>query len=344
MSEAGGKVPEALLREVTKGWNDQTSDMNLVRLAARLGMPVARERALVIAQSADTGVEARVKAIALLGELAEPSASAALLELVSTDQPPAIAAAALDALPGLADPALAGKLLERYPAFDTRLKSKCCDVLLARQAWAEALLTAVERGQVPAVDVTVDQLRVVALHGEAKLDALVKKHWGTIQGGTPEERLAEMRRINNDLRAGSGDLVAGRQLFLRQCGACHRLFGEGGSIGPELTHANRKKTDELLATIVNPSAVIRKEYMNFVLQSTDGRVLSGLLVEQTPSQVTLLSAKNERTTVGRDKIESLEESATSLMPENLLSGLKPQELRDLFSYLQSEPPMAAASR
>ena len=67
-------------------------------------------------------------------------------------------------------------------------------------------------------------------------------------------------------------------------------------------------------------------------------MLTGLLVDQTPGSVTLLSAKNERTAVARDQIESIAESPTSLMPDNLLKGLKPQELRDLFSYLQSEPP------
>ena len=120
------------------------------------------------------------------------------------------------------------------------------------------------------------------------------------------------------------------------------MFGEGNEIGPELTHANRKKTDELLATIVNPSAMIRKEYVSFLVHATDGRVLSGLLVEQTAGSVTLLSAKNERTVIARDQIESLDESPTSLMPDNLLRPLKPQELRDLFSYLQSDPAASAA--
>jgi putative heme-binding domain-containing protein len=115
------------------------------------------------------------------------------------------------------------------------------------------------------------------------------------------------------------------------------LFDEGNQIGPELTHANRKNTDELLSTIVSPSAVIRKEFMSFVVQTTDGRVLTGLIADQSPSSVTLLGAKNERTVIERDKIESLNESPTSLMPENLLSELKPQEVRDLFSYLQSQP-------
>ena len=137
---------------------------------------------------------------------------------------------------------------------------------------------------------------------------------------------------------------AGKALFAKHCATCHRLFGEGNQVGPDLTHANRKNVDELLATIVNPSAVIRKEFLSFLLHTADGRVLTGLLVDQTPSTVTLLTAKNERIAIARDQIETLVESPTSLMPENLLGPLKPQELRDLFAYLQSEPATAVAVR
>src|SRR5262249_13514965 len=103
-------------------------------------------------------------------------------------------------------------------------------------------------------------------------------------------------------------------------------------------HANRKDRDYLLASIVDPSAVIRKEYLAYNVHTIDGRSLTGLIAEQTPSAVTLVDAKNQRTKVARDRIESMQESPVSLMPENLLKDLKPQELRDLFSYLQSDKP------
>jgi putative heme-binding domain-containing protein len=147
-----------------------------------------------------------------------------------------------------------------------------------------------------------------------------------------------VRRFNNDLRAGAGSATAGRVLFGKHCATCHKLFGAGEAVGPDLTHANRKDRDYLLVSIVDPSAVIRKEHLAYNVQTTDGRSLSGLLVEQTPNAVTLLDGKNQRTKIARDKIESIRESPISLMPENLLKELKPQELRDLFSYLQRDNP------
>jgi putative heme-binding domain-containing protein len=147
-----------------------------------------------------------------------------------------------------------------------------------------------------------------------------------------------MRRFSNDLRAGTGSPAAGRALFKKHCGNCHVLFGEGTAVGPDLTQANRGDAAALLAQLVDPSAVVRKEYASFVAATTDGRVVTGLLVERDPAGITLLDSKNERHRIGLSQLESLEESAVSQMPERLLDGLSPQELRDLFAWLQGDGP------
>lgn len=336
---APAEIPAQLLDKIDRLWDDATSDMTLVRLTARLGRPAAVTRAIALASDARLPAAKRVEAVQLLGDVGGSAALDSLLSLYRREKDDSLKSALLAALSRFDDDRVAAQLLKQLASLPPPERSKVYDVLLSRGRWAAQLLERVDHGQIESQDIAVDQLRNVALHHDKRLDALVKKHWGSIQGGTPEERLAEMRRINNDLRAGRGDLAAGHALFLKHCGTCHRLFDEGNQVGPELTRANRKNTDELLATIVNPSAVIRKEYMSFLVQANDGRVLTGLLVDQTPGAVTLLDAKNVRTTIERDKIESIAESATSLMPENLLTPLKPQELRDLFGYLQSDPPM-----
>ena len=201
-----------------------------------------------------------------------------------------------------------------------------------------AFLSEVDSGRFAASEIPLEELPKVSLLRDRQLDDLVRKHWGNITGGTPEEKLADVRRFNNDLRAFSGDALRGHEIFKKTCAICHRLFDEGAQIGPDLTHINRKDRDYLLVNIVDPSAVIRKEFLNYNLETTDGRFLNGLIAEQTADRITLLAANNERTTVSREQIKTLQESPVSLMPENLLTALKPQELRDLFSYLQSDKP------
>ena len=174
--------------------------------------------------------------------------------------------------------------------------------------------------------------------GITALDATVRKLWGAVKGETPGEKLAEVRRLNNDLRAGEGDADRGRAVYQKHCASCHRLNGEGNLIGPELTHANRTDREFLLVSLVDPSSVVRKEYQSVIVETRDGRIVTGLVADSTPSRITIAGAKDERTAIDRDSIAAIEESPQSLMPDNLYRELSPVDLRDLFKYLQSDGP------
>jgi putative membrane-bound dehydrogenase-like protein len=332
------KLPPALAKQLDALWTDDTADVTLIRLCARLGRPAAHERAVALAADANASQATRLALLQALGDFGTPACVATLLKIVGGAEPEAVRAAALGALQRFDREEIAAALLRDYPKMSPPLRARAREVLLGRKAWARAFLHEIDAGRFDAKEVPTEQLRVVALHGDRSLDDLVRKHWGNVRPGTPEEKLAEMRRLSNDLRAGIGSPVAGRELFRKHCATCHKLFGEGEAVGPDLTHANRKDRDYLLASVVDPSAVIRKEYLAYNVQTTDGRFLTGLIAEQTPGSVTLLDAKNQRTKVPRDRIESMQESPVSLMPENILKELKPQELRDMFSYLQSDNP------
>jgi putative heme-binding domain-containing protein len=131
-------------------------------------------------------------------------------------------------------------------------------------------------------------------------------------------------------------LSVGRRLFQERCASCHRLFGEGETIGPDLTFANRHDRDFLLISLVDPAGVVRKEYQSYQVGTHDGRVFSGLIIEQTAESITIRGGKGDRSQVARSEIAELRESDVSLMPEALYKELSPQQLRDLFSYLQTE--------
>jgi putative heme-binding domain-containing protein len=204
-------------------------------------------------------------------------------------------------------------------------------------SWARAYLLAIDRGRLPAADVTLDQLGQFSALRAPELALLVRKHWGMTHGTTREERLAEVRRLNNDLRAAPGTPARGRQLFRDRCANCHRLHGEGETIGPDLTFANRRDRDFLLVSLVDPGGVVRKEYQAYNVATKDGRSFFGLIAEQTPESITLRGAKSERIRFARSEIDELKEQDTSLMPESLYKEFSPEQLRDLFSFLQSEP-------
>ena len=329
-------APESLRRTLASLLENKPADSRLLRLAVRTALPEARDRAW--AMIADRTVEEadRLALISVLTEAAPGDDWQPLFVLLNDDEPEAIRSAAMAALGAYADKKIAAAVLACYPRLATALRSRARDLLFSRRNWALVLLDQIDTGQLPADEIPPEQLRRLAVYEDEKIDALVLRHWGNITGGTPQERLAEVRRLNNDLRAGVGDSDRGRALYEKHCATCHRLFDEGVELGPDLTHANRKDRDYLLISLVDPSSLVRKEHLSWIATTVDGRVLTGLIVEESPTTVTLADAKNQRTTLGRNQIEELRASTVSLMPDDLLKELKPQQLRDLFSYLQSD--------
>lgn len=281
--------------------------------------------------------------IRLTAELGERGAVPALLKLIGGDQPEPVRTAALEGLKNFDNDEIPRTLQRAYPAMNG-FHAKTRAVLFSRSKWALDFLQELDRGHFPSGDIEQDELRPLSAYHNKEIDAIVVKYWGHIGGGTPEEKLNDIRRIKNDLRAAEGNPDRGHEVFKKTCEVCHRLYGEGAGVGPDLTHANRQDQDFLLQSIVDPSAVIRKEFLNYVVETTDGRSLTGLIAEQTPASITLIGAGAARTEISRAKIKSIQESSVSLMPEGLLDSMKPQQLRDFFSYLQSSSPPPGLDR
>ena len=74
---------------------------------------------------------------------------------------------------------------------------------------------------------------------------------------------------------------------MKTCAACHTLFGEGGKIGPDITGSNRANLDYILENVLDPSAIVGKDYRMTILALKDGRVVSGLIQKETDSALTI---------------------------------------------------------
>ena len=331
-------VAPSLAQAVIRLSEDDTADRPTMRLAARLGSRPALQRVRAIAIDPKRPEAERLVMIDLLAELLDRQSVSALLDLATHDDSAKARGAALSALGRFGEDSVAQALIAAYPDQGSVWRSQARSVLLSRASWAHAYLFAVDRGTLPDKELTIEQLGQVASLNSPELDALVRKRWGMNRGATPGEKLAEVRRLNNDLRAAAGDPARGHQLFQDRCASCHRLFGEGKEIGPDLTFANRRDREFLLVSLVDPSGVVRKEYQASVVQTRDGRVLTGQVVEESPAALTLRDAKGTLTKVTRADVEAFKESAISLMPDALYKELTPAQLRDLFGYLQSDGP------
>ncbi|MDZ4857367.1 MAG: PVC-type heme-binding CxxCH protein [Candidatus Hydrogenedentes bacterium] len=331
-------VSDELRKVVLNRWAADQDDPLLLRLATRLGDTAAYARAMALAANASTAPDLRLHAIELLGEFGREDCMPVLLELVSKEESDKIRQTSLDAIRRIPDDRAASALLAMYPAIDDAMKGRVRDVLFTRAAWSKAFVDRVDAGAIEIAEVPLDQVRVMSNHEDEELRALIEKHWGVMRSGTPEEKLADMRRLNNELNAGQGNPEKGKAVYKLNCAQCHQIFGEGFTVGPELTQSNRMDREYLLASLVDPNLLIRKEYVQYIVETKDGGLFNGLIAERTPGNVTLVNANNIRTTIAMDDVHNLREAGTSLMPEGLVTPLPGEDLRDLVAFLQSAGP------
>ena len=330
------EFPE-FLNLVLAAWQAQPMDATLLRLGIAVGLREPLEAARHAAFDRTVAVAQRVTLLDMLAATSDPTLIEPSLELVLADESESVRSAALRVLSRSDDPRIVSNLMALHQSSPSVvLQSRIRDVLLGRKESARAWLNAVDRGELAATATPLEQIRRVVLFEDADLDALVAKHWGRLESATREEKLAEVRRLNNDLRAASGNVDAGQAVFKKHCAACHQIFGEGTKLGPDLTSANRKDRDFLLISLVDPDSVIRKEYVSMIVVTKDGRVLTGLPTARNEAGVTLVNAKNEPVVIATGEIDEFHESPVSMMPVDLYRQLTPQNLRDLFAFLQRD--------
>ena len=110
------------------------------------------------------------------------------------------------------------------------------------------------------------------------------------------------------------------------------MFGKGGKIGPELP-GSFADMDYLLQNILDPNAVIGKDYQQVFITTKSGELKAGVITAEDPNSVTLKTLA-AITTIPRTEIKSTEISPNSMMPEGVLAGLEEPQIRDLFLYLR----------
>jgi putative membrane-bound dehydrogenase-like protein len=227
-------------------------------------------------------------------------------------------------------------ILDRFSSFSEKEKADAIETLTSRPAFARALLEAVEHRQVAPRELSAYNVRQMTALKQKDINERLAKVWGTV-GVTSQEkanRLAKYKALLTSSSLRAADLSHGRLVFSRTCASCHRLFDDGGTIGPELTGSQRANLDYVLENLLDPNAIVPFDYRVTVLETKDGRFLNGIIKQENDRTLTV-QTQNEAVTVPKNEIESRNLSSLSLMPEGLIDKMTNEELRDLVAYLAS---------
>jgi len=227
-------------------------------------------------------------------------------------------------------------LLGRYASLDKPLKNAVIDTLSSREDYAFELLAALETGRVPRDHVTPQQARQISNIGNAELTDKLSDLWGAVQFSS-ESQLEKITQIKAMLATQSvvrPDLSQGRAIYKQRCANCHKLFGEGEKIGPDLTGSGRANIDYALQNVVTPSAVVAKGFQVSVVVTVAGRILTGVVTQES-EQVLLIQTDKEQIRLPKAEVDEIRKSKQSLMPANLLKDLTDEQIRNLIAYLAS---------
>jgi putative membrane-bound dehydrogenase-like protein len=240
---------------------------------------------------------------------------------------------ALAALGRLDDARVGEVVLAHFPRMEPDFQPRAVELLTQRTSWSKQLLKAVAEKKVPAGALNVNHVRKLLASKDADILRQVKQQWGTLREDRNPERekvVADMKKL---LAGKKGNPTAGQVVFKTVCAQCHLIYGEGQDVGPDLTSNGRNDYDQLLSNVFDPSLIIGAAYQATTIATTQGRILTGLVVEDSAQRVLLKTQGGKLETVPRGEIDEMKVSKVSLMPEGIEKQLKEQEVIDLFAFL-----------
>ena len=228
------------------------------------------------------------------------------------------------------------RVLAAYGSLAERGEARCDQHAGLAPPFALALLDAIQHEKVPRTDLHAYHVRQLLGFSNEALNKRIQEVWGDIRttNQDKQQQIANLKKQLGPRKLAAGDLTNGRRLFAKNCASCHTLFGEGQKVGPDITGSNRGNLDYILENVLDPSAVLGKDYRMSILVCADGRIVSGLVQKETDSALTVRTI-NDSVVIAKADIDERKLSDQSLMPERLLDALKPDEVRDLVAYLGS---------
>jgi putative heme-binding domain-containing protein len=307
-------------------------------LELRQGKKTALDQALVKIADRKADVNERLSYIRILGEIHQPQAVPALLEIMESEQSSGLLRkTALQALQRYEEAEIGLRVIKAFPdklRVDRDVFETALNLFASRTLWAKQFIQAIDQKQRINKEEIPDQvIRRFKLLNDPFIEQAVARLWPDVRLATSTEKNKRILEVSQLLKSGSGNSTAGRAVFNSVCGSCHRLFEEGGTLGPDLTGYDRRNVSDILLNTIDPNADIREGYGMYHITTTDGRTLVGKITAQNGETISLQPLGGDNINLAAKQIKEMKAQKTSLMPERLLEGLTDQQIRDLYAYI-----------
>lgn len=293
----------------------------------------ATRRALSVLKDRKAPLEQRNRALKLL--TAQQRAEL-VQELPILMQDPEIRLEAIRSVAAFDSEALGKLLIDNYGTFSQEEKTIAIQTLSSRPRYGNMLASEIKENRIPKKEVSPSMARqLLRVVGSGFIEI-----WGAIET-VPNDDAAyqKYRNLLTGPAMEEGNLQNGKTLFQNTCGTCHKMYGEGEEMGPDLTGSNRTDVDYILLNVLDPSAEIQDDYKMVVITTRDGRNYSGNVIAENERQLTLRVIGQDPVIINKSAIQSREATPVSMMPPGLFENMDDKEIIDLVSYLGINKPI-----
>lgn len=238
---------------------------------------------------------------------------------------------ALETLGAYHDPAVADILIESWSTLTPTLREKATTLILSRTDRIAKLLDAVESKKILPSQLSVATKATLA---RQKTPALAERIAKLIGDGGSSNRKEVITKYEPVLSM-TGDPTRGAKIYETFCMVCHRHLDRGNDVSPNLGTIKAWTAEQILTNVLDPNREVSPNFALYIIETNDGRTLSGLIASETAGNLTLKRADGGTDTVLRSEIKSLTSPGISLMPEGLEAAITPQQMADLIAYLKA---------
>jgi putative heme-binding domain-containing protein len=205
------------------------------------------------------------------------------------------------------------------------------DAVIGPKERAAELLDAIEAKQIAASE--LDRVRADRLVKHA--DARIRERAKTLLADALPADRQKVLSDYQDVLAMAADANRGREVFQKNCSTCHRIAGVGVDVAPDIADSRVKKPEQLLVDILQPNRAIDANFVNYIVVTTDGRTLTGIVTADTASSLTIKQPEAKVVTLLRQDIDELRSTGVSLMPEGLEKNIDKQQMADLIAFIKN---------
>lgn len=341
-----GEIRPPAAKPILESWanNSKTEGASSLQLKAFAGQAPAIDRLTTLVQDQRLPTDVRTQLLSTLTAVAPNNLRAPLDQWLenqnaSTESNNTWRDALLDAVINRGDQQTKARLVESIANLPAGVQATIAERMSQREATSIQLLDTIISGKLPKDVVSPNQIRSLAKSKSEIVRQKAAEVWGTIRTDASATRQPVVEEMTKHLLSqAKGNAQRGLAVYDRICGQCHIMHNRGYEVGPNITRNGRGNFEQLIVSVFDPSLVIGDAYKSVSVLTVDGRVINGIVTEQSDQRVVLKIQGGKQEVIPTADIEELKQSSQSLMPEGLEAQMTKQELADLFALLSLENP------